>query len=216
MNDPSIIGLNGTEDNAGLQVICFVSVSLLILCASFIISFFSMKKLDFKPRGYHKTVTAAMLLLTLLFSIITVLRYNFTAEALKGILLLSVLSYAGLSDLMTHTADNSLSVMILLIGLINFDPLIIVRRLASSILILVLFLTVSLISKKNIGGADIKISSSICFVLGITRTLAMLLIGFSTAVITMLLMSKMHKYDKSRPFALLPFIALGAAAGYLI
>ena len=106
--------------------------------------------------------------------------------------------------------------MILIVGLIGFDPKTVLQKLFACATIFGLFLIVTLILKKSPGGADIKLSAAVSFVTGLSRSLVALMIGMTLAVVTMTVLSKLKKYDREKPFPLLPFISVGAMIGYLI
>lgn len=152
----------------------------------------------------------------LFFDGLILLRFGLGTRAFTGLLFVSVLAFASLSDLLTHTADNCLSVITLIIGFIGNDVEVVIRRLAAGAVLLTVFIVISVISGKGLGGADIKIACSCTIVLGLSRSLLSLMIGMILGVVTMFVLHKLKKYDKKDPFALLPFISVGALTAYIV
>ena len=69
---------------------------------------------------------------------------------------------------------------------------------------------------KALGGADIKLSSAAAFLLGAPRGLFALIVGLTLSVITVPIVRKVKKLPKNQPFPLVPFLAVGIIAAYLI
>jgi hypothetical protein len=69
---------------------------------------------------------------------------------------------------------------------------------------------------KTLGGADIKLSTAIAFLLGGWRGIGAYLIGLVLAVIVMSIYNKCTNRCKKNPFALVPFLSIGAMLMFLI
>ena len=69
---------------------------------------------------------------------------------------------------------------------------------------------------KTLGGADIKLSTALAFLLGGWRSIASYLIGLVLAVIVMSIYNKCTNRCKKNPFALVPFLSIGAMLMFLI
>ena len=69
---------------------------------------------------------------------------------------------------------------------------------------------------KAIGGADIKISTALAFLLGFEKGIFAMLIGMLSGVIFMVIVRKVRKEKKKDPFALVPFLSFGALLAYCI
>ncbi len=194
---------------ASLHAFIFVSVSVMMI---------GMKKKIIVSESKEENVRLALLILAGgVFSVMICLRYGPGIESLKGIVLVGILSVASYSDLLTHTADNYLTVMILITGLIEYDSTKMLKGIIGASLILLFLLTVASFSKNgSIGGADIKISAACGMILGLEKGLLALLTGLLTGVATMLLLSANGKHGRDKPFPLVPFLAVGALAMYLV
>lgn len=143
-------------------------------------------------------------------ALVAILRYGFTLSALQGILLTFVLLYASCSDLTDHTVDDFLWVMVVMLGLCSVGTVGLPSMLIGAVIVFVPQLLSALLSKNPIGGADIKLSTALAFLLGWQKGLAALIIGMLIAVITMLVRNKIEKTKKTQPFALVPFLSIGA------
>jgi len=151
------------------------------------------------------------------FYCLLILRFGLCTKSLIGFIFISILAYAGLSDLFTKTAENYLSIMIVLAGFIGADIKTVLVRLACGIAMMLFFIVISLVFRRGgLGGADIKITASCAVVIGLYRCLVSLIIGLPLGIITMVILHKTKGYDLKQSFALLPFISIGAAAAFLI
>ena len=70
--------------------------------------------------------------------------------------------------------------------------------------------------EKALGGADIKLSSAAAFLLGAPSGLFALIVGLTLSVITVPIVRKVKKLPKNQTFPLVPFLAVGIIAAYLI
>lgn len=136
---------------------------------------------------------------------------------IKTTILLALLLYASVMDIKTREVPDSISVMLLILGLVDTN----IERLPSMLLgIALVFLpqfTSALINpSKALGGADIKLSSAAAFLLGAQRGLFALIVGLTLAVIVMPIIRRIRKLPKDQPFPLIPFISIGIIAGYFI
>ena len=128
-----------------------------------------------------------------------------------------MLLYASVMDIKTREVPDSISVMLLILGLVDTN----IERLPSMLLGMVLvflpqFVSALINPSKALGGADIKLSSAAAFLLGAQRGLFALVVGLTLAVIVMPIIRKIQKLPKDQPFPLIPFISIGIVAGYFI
>ena len=66
------------------------------------------------------------------------------------------------------------------------------------------------------GGADLKISTALAFLLGAEKGLFALIVGMLLAVITMAIYNNVNEKDQSEAFPLVPFLWIGATLAYMI
>ena len=136
---------------------------------------------------------------------------------IKTTILLALLLYASVRDIKTREVPDSISGMLLILGLVDTD----IERLPSMLLGMALvflpqFISALINPSKALGGADIKLSSAAAFLLGAQRGLFALIVGLTLAVIAMPIIRKIRKLPKDQPFPLIPFLSVGIVAGYFI
>ena len=128
-----------------------------------------------------------------------------------------MLLYASVRDIKTREVPDSISVMLLILGLVDTDIERFPSMLFGALLVfLPQFVSALINPSKALGGADIKISSSAAFLLGAQRGLFALIVGLTLAVIAMPIIRKIRKLPKDQPFPLIPFLSVGIVARYFI
>ena len=136
---------------------------------------------------------------------------------IKTAILLALLLYASVRDIKTREVSDSISVMLLILGLVEINigqlPLMLFGAL---LVFLPQFISALINPSKALGGADIKVSSSAAFLLGVQRGLFALIVGLTLAVIAMPIIRRIRKLPKDPPFPLIPFLSIGIIAGYFI
>ena len=125
--------------------------------------------------------------------------------------------YASVMDIKTREVPDSVSVMLLILGLVDVSIKEIPQMLLGMVLVFMPQLISALINpSKALGGADIKITSSAAFLFGAQRGLFALIVGLTLAVIVMPIIRKIRNLPKDQPFPLIPFLSVGIVAGYFL
>ena len=138
-------------------------------------------------------------------------------QIIKAIILLVLMLYASVRDIKTREVPDSVSVMLLILGLVDVSIKEIPQMLLGMVLVFMpQFISALINSSKALGGADIKISSSAAFLLGTPNGLFTLIVGLTLAVIVMPIIRRIRKLPKDQPFPLIPFLSVGIVAGYFI
>jgi len=88
--------------------------------------------------------------------------------------------------------------------------------LIGALMVFVPQLLSALLCKNPIGGADIKLTTALAFLLGWQKGLAALIVGMLISVVSMLIIQKVKKRKRKQPFALIPFLSVAAMAVFLI
>ena len=146
----------------------------------------------------------------------TVLRFT-EMWIIKTIILLALLLYASVRDIKMREVPDSISVMLLILGLVDTDIGRLPPMLFGALLVfLPQFISALINPSKALGGADIKVSSSAAFLLGAQRGLFALMVGLMLSVVIVPIMRKVRKLPKDQPFPLIPFLSVGIVAGYFI
>ena len=136
---------------------------------------------------------------------------------IKTTILLALLLYASVRDIKTREVPDSVSVMLLILGLVDTDIGKFPSMLFGALLVFLPQFASALINpSKALGGADIKVSSSAAFLLGAQRGLFALIVGLTLAVIVMPIIVRIRKLQKYQPFPLIPFLSIGIVVGYFI
>lgn len=136
---------------------------------------------------------------------------------IKGLLLCGILMYASLSDLKKREVPDYVSVMILILALVNFNTSNLPSMLIGAAMVFVPQMVIAVTRpERSVGGADIKISTAVAFLLGAQSGLFALIVGLTLAVVTMLILSRTDKTRKGKGFPLVPFLAIGTMIAYMI
>ena len=144
-------------------------------------------------------------------------RFGLSVTAVQGVFLACLLLYASCSDLTDHHMDDHIWVTVLALGLCSVGRFGIVSMLIGAAMVFVPQMLVSLIGKGNtLGGADIKLSTALAFLLGWQRGLAALMAGLLVAIIVMAIVQKLNRKKRRQPFALIPFLASAAAVVFFV
>lgn len=149
--------------------------------------------------------------------LIILVLFGCSITALKGLLLTLILFYASLSDLGRREVPDFVSAMIFILSFVGFAPEKLVSMLIGALVVFVPQVAISIVRpKKAIGGADIKISTALAFMLGAEKGIFALLIGLIAGIITMLILRKAKKVEKGEAFPLVPFLSFGALLAFCI
>lgn len=158
-----------------------------------------MKKMPWK----HRLI---MILLSIVNLLISVLAYDVGMLGVKSFLFSQILLIASYYDIRTRIIPDWIHVLILLVGIIGFDP---VKSIVGLIVAPLPFLIMALVKEGSIGGGDVKLIGAMGFVLGVKRCIVTVMLSNIFAILFGLsyyLDSK--KFCKKRlPFV--PFLYVG-------
>lgn len=202
---------NTTE--IALATLAQVGAVLAFLCASVFVMWLLCRVMKAKNFVYN---IPAILSVTAVYAVLAMISGGGVGlVALKGILLLAVLTFASCSDLTNHTVDDYLWVMVLLLSFVNMGNL--GSMLLGAAVVFIPQMAVAVLKPgRSLGGADIKMSTALAFALGFERGIAALAIGLVIAVVYTLIDRKLRHKTEKTAFALLPFLSVGALIMYLI
>ena len=131
--------------------------------------------------------------------------------------LIALLLYASIKDIKSREVPDSVSGMMLILGLVGITAGDLPSMLLGMTLVFLPQYIAAIINPaKALGGADIKLSSTAAFLLGAPRGLFALIVGLTLSVITVPIVRAVKKLPKNQPFPLVPFLAVGILAAYLI
>lgn len=150
-------------------------------------------------------------------------RFGLTVTAVQGMFLWFALLYGSMSDLTDHTMPDSVWVIVLALAIPNLVKHGIVSMLAGAVCVMLPQLALAVIPPhRTLGGADIKLSGALAVLLGFAGGLTAFLAGLLMAVVTVtardFVQARLHKRRDcpKKPFALIPFLAVGGMAMFLI
>lgn len=191
-----------------------ISASILIL-AVFLIGVRIMLTKVWREKT--ESIDALCLVIAGEISGIFLILFGLGMTAIKGMILCGILIYASLSDLEKREVPDFVSVMILILALVNFNTSNLPSMLIGAAMVFVPQMVIAVTRpERSVGGADIKISTAVAFLLGAQAGLFALIVGLTLAVITMLILTKVNKAQKGEGFPLVPFIAIGTMIAYMI
>ena len=156
------------------------------------------------------------LFLSAIIPLAMMLRYGITLIMVQGIILTFILLYASCSDLTNHMMDDFLWVMVILLGLCSIETVGLPSMITGMVVVFIPQIITAMFTKNSIGGADIKLSTALEFMLGWQKGLAVLIFGLLFAVIIMSIVQKLKKAKKKQPFALIPFLSVASLVIFLI
>jgi leader peptidase (prepilin peptidase) / N-methyltransferase len=143
---------------------------------------------------------------------------------IKGFLFALILVFAGYHDIKTKTIPDIVHVLIALTALIGFN---LWFSLAGALLVPLPFFAVAMVSNKTItgvrsktgtgftsgiGGGDIKMMAAFGFMLGVYHGSLAGIIGLVIAVTVSIFKGS----KRNKPFALAPYLGIGAIVSYII
>ena len=137
--------------------------------------------------------------------------FGCAAITVKGLILSLILVFSSYEDIKKRECDDYLHLMIVIAAFIGTDLSSIPNMLLSGLFAGGLMLLTMLITKSNVGGADIKMAAACCFLLGLSRGIFGLLLGTVLAVVF-----NIFKKDKKKGFPMIPYLAVGTMAAYFI
>lgn len=150
-------------------------------------------------------------------------RFGLTVTAVQGMFLWFTLLYGAMSDLTDHTMPDSVWVIVLALAIPNLVKHGILSMLAGAVCVMLPQLALAVIPPhRTLGGADIKLSGALAVLLGFTGGLTAFLAGLLMAVVTVtardFVQTRLHKRRDcpKKPFALIPFLAVGGMVMFLI
>ena len=158
------------------------------------------------------TVTITAIVSLLLFA-----RFGLSVTAIQGVFLMFVLLYASISDIHYHIVDDYIWVIVFALALLNVEKIGMTSMVVGALCVFVPQMAMALLPPhKTLGGADIKLSTALAFLLGGWKGICAYLLGLIIAVIFMCIYNKVTKQTEKKPFALVPFLSIGAMIMFLI
>ena len=128
----------------------------------------------------------------------------------------AALVYAAVQDIRTKEVGDYIHVIIAVTAFIGFDRAYLPAMLLGAVVSALPFFLSALIKKGSIGGADIKLMAASGLILGAGKGMIALILGLFLGVGCTFIYRKIKKADMKTSFPLVPFLAAGCMAAYLI
>ena len=155
--------------------------------------------------------------LSMAVGLILLLVFGVTITTVKGMILALLLLYASLSDLKTRRVSDCVSIMIFILSLVGFEAANLPSMLIGAMIVFIPQFALAIIRpSRACGGADLKISTALAFMLGAGKGVFALIVGMLLAVIVMAIYNKVNAKDQKEAFPLVPFLSIGAMLAYII
>ena len=151
--------------------------------------------------------------ITAIVSLFLFARYGLSVTAIQGVFLMFVLMYATWSDLTSHTVDDYVPLLVFALGVASMATVGLSSMLFGAFAVFVPQIVMALIPKcKPLGGADLKLSTALAFLLGWERGIIGFVAGLLIAVIYMAIYNRVKKTEakEEKAFALVPFLSIAA------
>ena len=197
--------LNGdtTLTTAWLTVLAFAGLSALIL------SRYSSER--YKT---NRTKTAIFFVaFALLISVLMLCFFGCSATTVKGIVFFLVLLQSSFEDVRVRECDDCLHILILVAALIGTGFSSLIGMILSAAFVFAVMMGTLLVTKDEIGGADIKLSVACAFLLGLKKGLLGLIAGLTLAVIVN---AVQYRKNKNAGFPMIPYLAAGFMAAFFM
>ena len=167
-------------------------------------------------RGF-KTTLVVNLCLAGTVSLGLLFRYGLSVTAIQGVFLMFVLLWASWSDLTSRRVDDHLWILVFALALPSIYTIGLTSMLIGSLAVfLPQFAMLFIPNCKSLGGADIKMSTALAFLLGWQRGLVAFAAGLLISVIVMAIYNKVKQRCNKKPFALIPFLSGAAMVMYFV
>jgi len=141
---------------------------------------------------------------------IDVMEYIHIAQLIAFIMLLT---YAAMIDFRTRAIPDHVSMLIILIGLIDMEP---ISAVLGLILVPLPYFIMALLKENSIGGGDIKIMGACGFYLGLQAGYVASILGLMLAIIIHLTYSLIRNKKVTKNIPLAPYLGAGCLIAYFV
>lgn len=196
------------KENPLILVNGIVLLALTVLTAVFISLYASnVYKGNKKKAVLFFTVIAALTALSLFYF------FGCAATTVKGIIFCLLLAFSSYEDIKTRECENYVHLMIVIAAFIGTDMAALPNMVLSALLVGGIMLMTTIITKSQMGGADIKLSAVCAFLLGTVQGFAGLMLGLIAAIIVNIIK---NRKKNTEGFPLIPYLAVGFMTAYFM
>lgn len=164
-------------------------------------------------KGNKKKATIFFVGITAFVTLMLFCFFGCAATAVKGCIFCLLLLLSSYEDIRIRECKDYVHLMIVIAAFIGTDMAALPGMLLSALLVGGIMLITTVITKSQIGGADIKLSAASAFLLGIKQGFAGLMLGLIAAIFVNIIK---NRKKKNTGFPLVPYLAAGFMAAYFI
>ena len=162
-------------------------------------------------KGNRKKATLLFAGITAFVTLMLFCFFGCAATTFKGIIICLLLIFSSYEDIRARECEDYVHLMIVIAAFIGTDMAALPNMILSAMLVGGIMLMTTVITKSQMGGADIKLSAACAFMLGTLQGFAGLLLGLIAAIIVNIIK---NRKKNTEGFPLIPYLAVGFMAAY--
>ena len=189
----------------------FIISAVLMLTAAVIAALLSARYAAGAFKGNKKKTALCFVGIAVFVTLALICFFGCAAITVKGIIFALILLFSSYEDIKKRECDDYLHLMIVIAAFVGTELSSMPNMFISAMFVGGLMLFTMLMTKSNIGGADIKMAAACSFLLGIRRGIICLVIGMILEIAF-----NIWWKDKKKGFPMIPYLAVGYMAAYFI
>lgn len=191
----------------------FIIAWLIVLAFAGLSAFFVANYSANRFKTNPKKTAVCFISITALLTMMMLCFFGLSATTVKGIIISLVFILSSFEDIRTRECDDFLHVLILVAAFIGINKSSLIGMLSAAIFVFAVIMGTTIVSKGEIGGADIKMSVACAFLLGLRRGLLGLMLGLTLAIVINVIKKRKNKKEG---FPMIPYLAVGFMTAYFI
>lgn len=164
-------------------------------------------------KGNRKKATLFFVGITAFVTLVLFCFFGCAATTFKGCIFCLLLLFSSYEDIRVRECEDYVHLMIVIAAFIGTDMAALPNMILSALLVGGIMVVTTVITKSQMGGADIKLSAACAFMLGTVQGMTGLMIGLILAVIINSIKNRKKKHEG---FPLIPYLAVGFTAAYFM
>ena len=164
-------------------------------------------------KGSRKKATLFFVGITAFVTLMLFCFFGCAATTFKGIIFCLLLIFSSYEDIRIRECEDYVHLMIVIAAFIGTDMAALPNMILSALLIGGIMLMTTVITKSQMGGADIKLSAACAFLLGTVQGFAGLMLGLIAAIIVNIIK---NRKKNTEGFPLIPYLAVGFMTAYFM
>lgn len=164
-------------------------------------------------KGNRKKATLFFAGITAFVTLMLFCFFGCATTTFKGIIFCLLLLFSSYEDIRVRECEDYVHLMIVIAAFIGTDMAALPNMILSALLVGGIMVVTTVITKSQMGGADIKLSAACAFLLGTVQGFAGLMLGLTAAIIVNIIK---NRKKKTEGFPLIPYLAVGFMAAYFM